>query len=133
MRTRRSTRRVAWGLALGWAVTGGLVEPLGAEMPNAPVTVEEHAPNPIDFTAASVAKTSAATNAAVTASTTTAQDCDGTGFCVNVVDVTTRIPFTGVGVRFTCDICECTTVENGRLQRTSWCDCGTEIVGVTIF
>ena len=132
MRKTEGRRRVAWALALGWAFAGGLAEPLGAEVPSAPETVG--VAETVEFDAEPVvtapAATTAATTATAAAAATTAQSCSGSGFCVTVIDAEVRIPFTGIGVSVTCEICECTWVEDGRLHRNTWGSCTQKTLGV---
>ncbi|WP_419165301.1 hypothetical protein [Candidatus Palauibacter sp.] len=127
MRTRRSRRGVAWVLVAGWAIAGGVADPLGAEPPNPPAT-GTHMADPVEFGVEPVATASAATNA--TAAASAVQICGGAGFCVTVLDVSATIPFTGIGIRVYCDLCECTWVEDGFLWRSSWWDCGSRALGV---
>lgn len=138
MRKTEGRRRLAWALALGWAFAGGLAEPLGAKEPEASnaadaVAVDDVTPDAVGTVKLEVEPfgIASAATATTTAAATAAQSCPGSGFCVTVIDHEARIPFTGIGIKVTCKICECTWAENGRLHRSTKSSCTSKIIGVS--
>ena len=127
---RRTGRGVVWALAVGWAFAGGVVDPLAAEV----LWDGDRASPPTESTLAVVATGSSATGSAGTAgASTAAQVCPGgSGFCVRILDNSLTIPFTGIGIRHYCDLCECTWADDGHLHRTSWWECDTEVLGIRV-